>query len=200
MRVNEEEAEKAVAAYRASHKRVVELWWETEAAVIEATRNPGKVVLFGAKQRLKCVVAGAYLYLILPSGRPLAFAAPKVVRREVVIKATKTKPEQRFMKDAFEFSGVDPFTKQWGRLRAYGGLLVENIVQAVSRDLLAEGMLRLEGAGYPPILSVHDEAVSEVPVAFGSVQEYERILAQLPEWAQGCPVRAEGWRGERYRK
>jgi len=200
VRVNEEEAEKAVAAYRASHDKVVALWKETEEAVIEATRNPGKVVLFGAKQRLKCAVAGAYLYLILPSGRPLAFAAPKVVTATVHIKATKTKAAYSFTKDAFEFSGVDPFTKQWGRLRAYGGLLVENIVQAVSRDLLAEGMLRLEKSGYPPILSVHDEAVSEVQMGFGSVHEYEQILAQLPEWAQGCPVRAEGWRGERYRK
>jgi len=82
----------------------------------------------------------------------------------------------------------------------YGGLIVENVVQAVSRDLLAEAMFRLEEHGYANVLNVHDEIVCEIPQDFGSLQEFEGIMRQKPAWAGDCPVNAEAWRGQRYRK
>ncbi len=82
----------------------------------------------------------------------------------------------------------------------YGGLWVENIVQAVSRDLMVFGIQEVEAAGYPVVLSVHDEIVAEVPNGHGSVAEFEQLMSRTPTWAGSCPVAVEAWEGGRYRK
>ncbi len=186
-----ERAKEIVTGYRSSHRQVVQLWYAAERACLRALDAPGEVQRFGAEGNLRAIVAGAYLYLVLPSGRPLCYAAPRAV---VVMTPWGEEKLQ------LEFSGVDPLSKGWGRLGAYGGLLVENIVQAVSRDIMAEGMLRVEAAGYPCVLSVHDEVVAEPEQGGGSVEEFVSLLSAAPEWAKGCPITAEGWRGPRYRK
>lgn len=196
LHVSPEEADRAVKIYRESHPQVRQLWYDTERACLEAIRHPGQVQRFGARSNLKALVAGAYLYVGLPSGRALCYAAP----REVTAAMPWSTPEMPAYKQSVEFAGVDTYTKKWERQRTYGGHLVENIVQAVARDLLAEGMLRLEALGYPIVLHSHDEAVAEVPKGCGSVEEFCSILAAPPPWAQGCPIAAEGWKGERYQK
>lgn len=91
--------------------------------------------------------------------------------------------------------------KGWMRLETYGGKLAENVVQGAACDVLTFGMMNLEKAGYPIVLHVHDEDVSEVPIGFGSIEEYEAIMSTMPPWAQGWPIKASGgWRGQRYRK
>ena len=91
--------------------------------------------------------------------------------------------------------------RQWVRKSAYGGLLAENITQATARDLLVNGMFNWERAGYPIVMHVHDELVSEVRLDSGrNVKEAENLMCQLPPWAAGLPIAAEGWEGERYRK
>jgi DNA polymerase len=194
LRVTDEQAAQAVKAYRATHPMVVNLWYDIERAVKQAVGTPGAPFRFGSRNMLTAIVAGAYLYIVLPSGRPLMYAAPKVFDAETSWGA---------IKPTIHYKGVNPNPLAhgtWEVLRTYGGHLVENVVQGVARDLLAEAMLRLEARGYPVVMHVHDEAVAEVPQDFGSVKEFESIMSQLPAWATGCPIAAEAWRGHRYRK
>jgi len=200
-----EQAKDIVMNYRSTHFKVTEFWEEANNAVIAAVENPGIPFRFGDMARLTAIVSGAYLYIGLPSGRPLVYASPtlkvqKIHVPEVVENGVVVQEESTFYKRGVDFLGVNSLTKKWGPQRLYGGLIVENIVQAVARDLLAEGMLRLEAAGYIPIMHSHDEIVAEVPEGFGSVKEMEKIMSELPAWAAGCPVAAEGWRGKRYKK
>ncbi len=83
---------------------------------------------------------------------------------------------------------------------AYGGLWTENVVSGIARDLLAEAMLRIEAAGYPIMLHVHDELVAEVPLGFGSIEEVTRLMTRKPVWALELPIAASAWTGTRYCK
>jgi DNA polymerase len=76
----------------------------------------------------------------------------------------------------------------------------ENAVQAICRALLATAMLHLDEAGYLVVLHIHDEVVAEVPEGAGDVREFERLMCEVPDWAQGFPMKTEGWRATRYRK
>jgi len=82
----------------------------------------------------------------------------------------------------------------------YGGLLVENFVQAIARDIMADAMLRLEQSGYPLVLTVHDEIIADVPNDQGTLSEFTDIMSTMPSWAAECPAAVEGWEGTRYRK
>jgi DNA polymerase len=183
--VTEELAEETVVAYRAKYWRVKQLWRDVEDAAIEAVRTHKPV-------NVACVTYytfGSFLYCRLPSGRLLAYAYPEI--REKMTPWGKLVSQLTFM-------GVDPKTHQWRRQSSYGGLQVENIVQAISRDLMAHGMQQCEANGYPVILSVHDEVLSEAQD--GDLDEFVALLTGIPDWGYGCPIAAEGWVGVRYRK
>jgi DNA polymerase len=175
-------------AWRRKHPAIETFWNDMEAAAIEAVERPGRVCIVG---HLKFRKAGSFLWMQLPSGRCLCYPYP-VIKEKRTPWGTK-KPTLHFM-------GVNSLTKKWEQLSTYGGKLAENATQAIARDVLTDAMVRLEAAGYPIILTVHDEAVAELPVGQGSLEEFEAIMREQPSWCPGFPIAAEGWEGERYRK
>ena len=187
--ITEEFGEKVKRIYRESNSQIVRLWSELEAAAIRAVQNPGTWV-DAANGRVAFVSRGCWLHLRLPSGRLLTYANPKY-------ELTETNFGPRW---SVTFEGVNTVTQKWKRQQAYGGKWCENAVQAICRDLLANAMLNLEVAGYPIVLSVHDEVVAEVPEGFGTVEEFEQLMCRLPDWASGFPIKAEGWRAKRFQK
>lgn len=174
--------------WRGKHPSTVELWRGLEDAAREAVQNPSAIATYG---KISYVVRRGFLWCRLPSGRCLAYGSPRIEDRKTPW--GDTKPSVTAL-------GVDSVTKRWTRFALYGGLLTENAVQAVARDLMAHGMLQAEGAGYSMVMTVHDEGVADVPLGFGSLAEFEALLCSTPSWAAGLPVVASGWEGQRYRK
>ena len=212
--IDDELAERAVKVYREKYPLVVALWKEVGAAVIAAVKNPGQAyascsgkVLWGMSKDRRFLVAK------LPSGRYLWYWKP-VIRMEWTTFCKeencahfKTKNimdcPRRQQREQMCYWGKHPKTKQWVLLKTYGGLLVENVTQAVARDLMMHGALNCEAAGYDQVLRVHDELLAEINTPEDSgyrLAEFLKTMCDVPAWAAGCPVAAEGWIGPRYRK
>lgn len=186
--------------WREKHPNIKQYWYDMENAAVSAVREKGSVQSVG---RIRFKQAGSFLFMQLPSKRFLCYPYPEV--------RTFDTPWGEPKQGITYFSTIDVSKKakvvddpknssNWARIKTYGGMLVENATQAVARDVLADAMPRLETAGYPIVLTVHDEVVCEVPDGHGSVEDMESIMCDLPEWAAGLPISAEGFEGERYRK
>jgi DNA polymerase len=187
--IDDEMAERVVRIYREKFERVKKLWWNTEDAACEAVSRKGVVV---KQDRISWIRRDRFLYCVLPSGRQLAYPDPELRKRQTPWGAEKW---------ALTFMGVNSFNRKWQRQTTYGGSLVENIVQAISRDLMAAALQRIETSGtYVPVLSVHDEAIAEAKVGQGDVKEFEGLVATVPAWANNMPIEAEGFKGRRYKK
>jgi DNA polymerase len=195
--LTDDEAKNAVTAYREGNPEIPAGWKDLERGAFQAISDASQPIVSCANGKIKFAKRGTWLYMQLPSGRVLHYADPKLVQREMPWLDERTGVQAK--KWCVSFMGVDSVTHSWRRQYGYGGLWTENAVQALCRDLLAEGMLDLEAAGYPLVLSVHDEGVSEIPVGFGSVKDYEAIMTRARDWAPGFPNKAEGQRGWRYK-
>ena len=181
-------AVKIVDAYRAKFWRVKQMWNDQEAAAMKAVQT-GRRIRCG---KVYWFVEEDFLYCELPSGRRLAYPEPEI---------NETWTSWGELRDILTFKGINIHSRKWERLSTYGGMLTENIVQAVARDLMAEAMLRCEESEtYEPVLTVHDELIAEAVIGTGNVKEFEHLMATCPPWARGCPVEAEGWAGFRYHK
>ena len=172
--------------------------------------------------KLTYLVSRGFLWLRLPSGRCLAYASPRLTDQvwakiklpdgtwsdaEVMDREIAFKMEARGQVDIqgatsprISFLGVDGVTKKWVRQGLYSGLCFQNPVQAIARDLLVNGIRKAEQHGYPVVMHVYDELLAEVPQGFGSVDEFEKLICELPEWAAGLPLSASGFRAKRYFK
>lgn len=208
MVVTDARADELKVAWRDAHPRIVESWYELQDAAIEAVRHPGMKVpcLSG---RIQYLMAHGVLWCRLPSGRALSYVAPWVESGECkTCKGTGRVEEDDCLecwgrgeiKARVAFMGVDSATKRWGKQALYGGLQCENVVQAIARDILVEGMFRLEDAGYPLVLTVHDENLTEVPEGFGSPEELAALMSIVPAWAEGLPIAVSPWKDQRYVK
>jgi DNA polymerase len=180
-------AERVVAIYRNKFEKVKALWHNVNQKAIDAVKNKGTVYTY---KRLSFLCRGNYLMIKLPSGRKLFYNSPKISIE------VKTWGEV----ESLSFMSVNAKTKKWEREYTYGGKLVENIVQAICRDLMVYSMYKLESAGYKILITVHDEVVSERKIGEGSVKEFERLMSEAPSWAKGFPIGAEAWKGPRYKK
>lgn len=181
MGLAEEELQPIVDSWRQSNPAIVKLWWDVHRCVIKAVKDK-------QPQTYKCLTfeyQSGMLFIGLPSGRRLAYAKPSVYRND-------------YDRDEIAYMGVDA-TKKWGKINSYGPKFVENIIQAMSRDILAEAMERLEAAGYDIVMHVHDEAVIEAP-RDAVLDDACRIMSKTPDWTPGLILNAAGYECEFYQK
>ena len=187
LELSEEEARQVVTGYRTKYPGVPQLWYDLSEAAMSAVQCPGeKFTAFRTTFRTVHSKGRKYLQMVLPSGRAMYYHNPRI-------------DEGKFGPLVF-VEGVNQLTRQWQDKEMTPGKWAENVIQAIGRDLLYYGKFKLREAGYKIIGSIYDEVIAEVPNGFGSLQEFESLMASVPPWATGLPVRAEGWEGRRYRK
>jgi DNA polymerase len=167
--------------WRAAHPNVVSLWRELQDTCITAVESPAKTF---ECRHFKVRRDGAWLRIGLPCGRrALCYPQPRVDDGRL------------------SYMGVNQYTKQWSRIGTYGGKLVENVTQAAARDVLADGEMAADAAGYGEALPVHDELVCETPdePAY-SAEGLAQLMCSNSPWAAGLPLSAAGFETYRYRK
>lgn len=167
--------------WRREHKATVAFWKDADTAIRSALATENTNFYFG-----KCYARRTrkWVRVVLPSGHAICYPGMKVLEDNQIV-----------------FKGVDQFTKKWGDIKTLGAKIVENAVQAFSRDIFKYGQLSAAAEGYDLVLPVHDELVTEVPdTKEFTVHRLEQIMATVPPWAEGIPLAAEGFESSRYRK
>jgi DNA polymerase bacteriophage-type len=184
----------AVAKFRAKHPRIKQYWPDTEKAAKRAILKPGELVRLqppGAPEIAFCVREVGrtpFLLIRLPSGRKLAYPRPRIVPSDRFEGSTK-----------IVFFGKIGQTNNWGDIDTYGGKLVENITQAVAADIMANGAHKAEAEGYEIATLIHDQALSYVRRG-QTAARFVELLTDLPPWADGLPIAAEGDLVDFYKK
>lgn len=190
MGIPEEELPDIVQRWRASNKRIQDLWYSMENAAVDTVKTGRTNAVRGLLLRIEGNRERYFLTIQLPSGRKLFYAQPKL-------------GQNRFGRESLQYLGMNQTTKKWEAIETYGGKLVENCVQAVARDCLAENIGKLEASGCPVVFHVHDEVIIEKEISGPAEKELERvcgIMSQPIPWAPGLPLNADGWVGDYYTK
>ncbi|OKZ68637.1 MAG: hypothetical protein BHV93_12540 [Clostridiales bacterium 52_15] len=192
MGIPEEDLPDIVSRWREANKRIRDLWYAMDNAAVQVITQGGSIGIngliitreFDYNQGTDCMT------ITLPSGRKLYYVSPGI-------------GENQWGNPSISYMGMDQKTKRWKRIETYGGKLVENCVQAIARDCLADTIERLEAAHLPVVFHVHDEVIIDVtPWADeDTMLEYVcSIMRQPIPWAPGLPLNADGWVGQFFRK
>ena len=185
----DEEVEQLIDGWRASHPATVKLWRLIDRAAVMAVQNRDRIV--HCNSHISFISTGAYLFMVLPSGRRIAYPSPELI-----------KDQYGRLRVSFLDNANGQFKPCRNGLGAYGGLWTENAVQGLCRDLLAAALVRLDAAGFRIVLHVHDEVLVETAADLDDnrKQQFSRLLIARPRWALGLPIAAEVWSGPRYLK
>lgn len=191
MGLSDAEMTSIVRKWRDANPKIVELWAEVEDCAMEAVRYQRQIV--GTSRDLIFDCNGEVLTITLPSGRSLFYRNPHI----------KQKAKGRTAINSLFYEGLNQETKQWTVLDTYGGKLVENIVQAIARDLLAFSLINLHKDGYAITMHVHDEIIAEIAYDGSEQEVYNRMascMGKAPDWASDLPLNADGYLTLYYKK
>jgi len=177
----DEELKEIVTRWRSANPNIVKLWYSLEQAALRAVKERTYAETHGVRFSLE----NGMLFLRLPSGRRLSYSKANIQKN-------------KFGRDAVFFWGVG-MNKKWQEMQTYGGMWCENLVQATARDLLFNALKTLDEHGYRTVAHVHDEVIVEAPIGT-DINEINRLMCVLPDWAEGLPLSAEGEELEFYRK
>ncbi|MFQ9966864.1 MAG: DNA polymerase [Peptoniphilus sp.] len=180
MGLSEDELQSLVDSWREANPNIVSLWWDIDSVV-------KRVVKTRSKEEYKNLVISyekGILFIQLPSKRRLAYPKAKIGMN-------------RFGGESIVYEGIVVGNK-WDKIESYGGKFVENIVQAIARDILAEAMMRIKNEGFNIVMHIHDEVVIESDAS--SVEEINEIMSIVPIWAPGLILDADGFESEFYKK
>lgn len=180
--LSEDEMQEIVWAWREANPKIKQLWYAVGNAALACVQNNERTSTHG----LAFFMVKDTLFIRIHSGRLLSYPQPRIING-------KYGP-------ALAYHGLIEANKKWGLIPTYGGKLVENIVQAEARDLLAAAIVNLEKAGYEVVLHVHDEAVIEILKYINCIKDIERIMEIVPAWAEGLPMKADVFENHFYKK
>lgn len=192
--LSQNEAQERVNFYRNKYKLIPIFWRNVFRKAKEAIETEDPQILITPTITLEFRCAGGYLFILLPSGRRLSYPQVKLDS----VWRINVKGRQIPMSSDISYMGVKSGT--WLRIGTHPGMLVENIIQALARDLLVYGLLCAEQAGYKILMSVHDEAIAEGLHDEVTIEEFCDYLCTKPKWATTLPVKAEGYLSKRYKK
>lgn len=178
-----------VQRWRDTNKRICDLWYKMNSAAVEAISTGSSVGV--GRLLVSCEYDAAheveYLTVLLPSGRKLYYNSPQI-------------GENKWGGPSISYMGMDQTTKKWKRIETYGGKLVENCVQAVARDCLAQAIENLEKEGLPVVFHIHDEVVIDCRADTATLDDVVNIMSRPIPWAPGLPLNADGWVGGFFKK
>ncbi len=187
----DEEIKDIVDKWRNTNPKIRNLWYSFNDAAIRVIQNGGslRVRCCTFARECDCIRGTTCMTVSLPSGRKLYYVEPSV-------------GENRWGGPSITYMGVNDKNK-WGRIETYGGKLVENVVQAIARDCLAQAIEHLEAAGLPVVFHIHDEVVIDT-AAFDTndamLDKVVKIMSTPIPWAEGLPLGADGWVGAFFKK